>query len=233
MWSWLCVNFVRGRASVRGMRELFRYVALGDSTGVGVGANTDGGYPERLFRRLKSTGINAGILSLAQSGVTARELVQTQLPRAVSSRPALVTLGVGTNDLWRMVPVTSFEASLRALADQLEATGAEVVISNLVDLTRAPIAQMVEALLGIPRLLFEQRLEELNTRINQLARRRHFTVVDLYGFSRRELGNHSEYFCPDGFHPSGSGYDRWAEIMWPAVENAARAWRERRSVAQA
>jgi hypothetical protein len=29
------------------------YVALGDSTGLGVGARTAGGYPERLLRRLR------------------------------------------------------------------------------------------------------------------------------------------------------------------------------------
>jgi len=211
--------------------ELFRYVALGDSTGLGIGDQSDGGYPERLFRRLKSAGLNAGILNLAQSGATSREVVQGQVQKAVSMRPSLVTLGVGTNDLWRMVPLGTFEMNLKLIANQLEASGAEIVVSGLVDLTQAPIAGLVETFLRIPRALFSRRVNELNERLNALARRPRFTVVDMFSFSARELASHPEYFSQDGFHPSSAGYDRWAELMWPAVQGAAERWLERHKAA--
>ncbi|HME89824.1 MAG TPA: SGNH/GDSL hydrolase family protein [Myxococcaceae bacterium] len=204
--------------------SLFRYVALGDSTGTGVGDQVDGGYPERLFRRLKDAGVPAGILNLAQSGATTREVVQGQVQRAVATRPALVTLGIGTNDLWRMVPVGTFEMNLKLIADQLQKCGAEVVVSNIIDLSLAPVAALVDAWLRIPLPMFQRRLAELNARIEALGRRPGFTVVDLLSFSRRELSAHPEYFCPDGFHPSPAGYDRWAELMWPAVESVAARW---------
>ncbi len=207
--------------------ELFRYVALGDSTGLGVGNLSDGGYPERLFRRLKASGINAGILNLARSGATTREVMQEQVQKAVSMRPSLVTLGVGANDLWRMVPLGTFEMNLKLIANQLEASRAEIVVSNLVDLTQAPIAGLVDAFLNIPRALFVRRVVEMNDRLNSLGRRPRFTVVDLFSLSARELSAHPEYFCPDGFHPSAAGYDRWAELMWPAVHAVASRWRER------
>jgi acyl-CoA thioesterase I len=210
--------------------DLLRYVALGDSTGLGVGNQSDGGYPERLFRRLKSAGFNAGILNLAQSGATTREVAQGQVQKAVSMRPSLVTLGVGTNDLWRMVPVGTFEMNLKLIANQLEASGAEIVVSTLVDLTQAPIAGLVETFLRIPKALFSRRVHELNERLNALARRTRFTVVDMFSFSARELASHPEYFCEDGFHPSSVGYDRWAELMWPAVHGAAERWHERLKV---
>src|SRR5262249_36802769 len=117
---------------------LFRYVALGDSTGLGVGNRVDGGYPQRLFRLLKSAGLNAGILNLAQIGATSQDVVQGQVQKAVSMRPSLVTLGIGANDVWRMVPLSTFEMNLKLIADHLESSGAEVVVSNLVDLTHAP-----------------------------------------------------------------------------------------------
>jgi lysophospholipase L1-like esterase len=205
--------------------ELFRYVALGDSTGVGIGDQTDGGYPERLFRRLKSLGVHSGILNLAQSGATTRDVVQGQVQKAISMRPSLVTLGVGTNDLWRMVPVGTFEMNLKLISNALEASGAEIVVSNLVDLSHAPLASMVETWLGVSRSLFLRRVQELNDRLNALARRPRFTVVDTFSVSARELPSHPEYFSPDGFHPSAKGYDRWAELMWPAVEVVAARWR--------
>ncbi len=52
-------------------------------------------------------------------------------------------------------------------------------------------------------------------------------MVDLFTFSQTELAGRQEYFCGDGFHPSAKGYDRWAEVMWPAVERAASKWKSR------
>lgn len=204
------------------MADLFRYVALGDSTAVGTGANTDGGYPERLFQRLKSSGVNAGILNLGRQGATSRDVVQLQIPKALSTAPSLVTLGVGTNDLWRMVPVGSFQMNLKLIADALAKANIPVVVPNIVDLSLAPIAGLIDALLHIPRQQFLRRLDEMNSMIGLLSRRPNFQVVDLCSVSREDLPQHPEYFCPDGFHPSAAGYDRWAEIMWPAVERIVK-----------
>src|SRR6202022_639499 len=91
-----------------------------------------------------------------------------------------VTLGVGTNDLWRMVAVGTFEMNLKLIANELERSGAEVVVSNLPDLSQAPVASAVETFLNIPRSVFARRIGELNERLNALARRPRFTVVDLF-----------------------------------------------------
>jgi acyl-CoA thioesterase-1 len=206
------------------MSSLFRYVALGDSSGVGVGSDADGGYPERLFRKLRASGVHAGILNLCQSGATSSDLVARQLERGVSKRPALVTLGIGTNDLWRLVAPEWFAENIRRTADALEATGAHVVVCNLIDLAHTPAATSAETWLGITRAKVTERVREFNAHLASLAKRPRFAVIDLFSFSQRELPAHPEYFCPDGFHPSGAGYDRWAELCWPAVERAASRW---------
>jgi acyl-CoA thioesterase I len=203
--------------------EMLRYVALGDSSGVGVGAQSDGGYPERLFQRLKATGVHVGILNLAQNGATTRELIQGQVQKAISKQPALVTLGVGTNDVWRMVPITTFAMNLDLMGKQLAGCGARVIVSNLFDLTQAPIALLAETLLRIPRQAFTRRVEEMNDRLNAIARKHGLELFDLFSLTRKEIAAHPEYFSPDGFHPSAAGYDRWAELMWPQFESAAKA----------
>ncbi len=205
--------------------SLFRYVALGDSTGVGVGADDDGGYPERLFQRLKRAGVNAGILNLAKSGATSRDVAHGPAQKAEAARPALVTLGVGTNDGWRMVPTTLFARHLGDIADCLQRSGAQVVVCNLVDLSHAPAAAAARAWLGVTPQVIGARIRELNAVIDKLAERPGFSVVDLFAFSQREMPQHPEYFCPDGFHPSATGYDRWADLMWPHVERAAQTFR--------
>lgn len=205
--------------------SLFRYVALGDSAGVGVGAGSDGGYPERLYRRLKAHGVNAGILNLAQSGAQSEDVLRYQVKRAAEKKPSLVTLGIGGNDLWRMVTPEYFGANLQAIADVLQPTGARVVVCNLVDLAHAPAAKAAQAWLAITPAMISERVRAFNAQIAELAQRPGFEVVDLYGGSLAELQSSSAgaFFCGDGFHPSAKGYDRWAELCWPAVQRAADA----------
>jgi acyl-CoA thioesterase I len=203
------------------MASLFRYVALGDSSGVGIGANADGGYPERLYRKLKAHGVPAGILNLAQSGAQSADVLRSQAPRAAEKQPHLITLGIGGNDLWRLVSEEDFKANLEAIADLLEPSGARVVVSNLVDLGHAPVAKSAQAWLGITVRQISDRVKRFNEHINALGRRARFEVVDLFSASHHELLSPNRYFCADGFHPSAEGYDRWAEICWPAIQRAA------------
>lgn len=208
------------------MPELFRYVAIGDSSGVGVGASSGGGYPERLYQRLKRAGHPVGILNLAVSGATTKDVLHHQVQRAASKQPAVITLGIGGNDLWRLVPAGTFKMNMKGIADVLEKSGAEILVSNLIDLTQAPVAALVETMVGIPARAFVSRIEEFNDIVNALAKRPRFTVVDLYGATHRELPAHPEYFSSDGFHPSAAGYERWAELLWPRMEEIAARWRD-------
>jgi lysophospholipase L1-like esterase len=203
--------------------SIFRYVALGDSTGVVVGSHNDGGYPERLYQRMKRAGIRAGIMNLSLSGATTSDLLAGPLHKAVEVRPALVTLGIGSNDLWRLVPVSGFAMNLGAIADALASTGAHVVVSNIIDLSRAPIAAMIDAL-QIPKAVLVARILDFNARIAELAKRPRFTVVDLFSVSVREGAAFAQLFGADGFHPSSIGYERWTDELWPHVEPIGRAW---------
>lgn len=203
--------------------SIFRYVALGDSSGVGVGSGNDGGYPERLYQRLKRAGIKAGIKNLAQSGSTTADLLRGPLQKALELRPALVTLGIGTNDLWRLVPLETFSANLKRIADALATSGAQVVVSNIIDLSKAPLAAMIDVL-QIPRSVLGQRIADFNAELAALKARQNFHVADLFAISAREGPTFAQLFSADGFHPSPRGYERWADELWPHVEAIARAW---------
>lgn len=187
------------------------YVALGDSTAVGVGAARGGGYPERLASRLRREGLSVGLTNLGVSGATVRDLVQGQLKRAVATQPTLVTLGVGTNDVWRGTTLEAFEEDLERVARRLEQTGAPVVLTNIADMALAPVARLV------PSALYEGRIEPFNDAIARVSARHGLYLVDLYDYSRAYIPKHPEFFSGDGFHPSADGYEAWAEVMWPLV----------------
>ena len=192
-----------------------RYVALGDSTGVGVGATREGGYVERLFQRLRREHDGVGLLNLCVSGATSQTVRSGQLARAVAARPTLVTVGVGTNDLWRLVPEATFEANLAAICADLAATGAHGVLCNVPDLSLAPVARLA------PPGLLRGRFETFNRIVERVAHEAGFAVVDLFTRSQEAIPARPDFFCADGFHPSDAGYALWADVMWPTFLAAA------------
>ncbi|MFP2912997.1 SGNH/GDSL hydrolase family protein [Pyxidicoccus sp. 3LFB2] len=187
------------------------YVALGDSTAVGVGASRGGGYPERLASRLRNDGLPVGLTNLGQSGARIRDVFTGQVKRAVAAQPTLVTLGVGTNDIWRGTSVEDFQEELDRIARRLKQTGASLVVVNIADMALAPVAKLV------PSALYEGRIEPFNAAMTEVARAHGLHLVDLYTASKEMIPHNSHFFCHDGFHPSEQGYEQWADLMLPTV----------------
>lgn len=194
-----------------------RYVALGDSSAVGVGAR-GGGYVEHLFQRLRRTREGVGLLNLGVSGATSATVLSGQLPKATRARPHVVTLAVGINDLWRGVEPHQFESNLDQLARGLAGTGAPVVLANLPEMSLAPVARLATHFL--PRELISARIAAFNEAVARVVSRHGLIGVDLHGPSLVELPGSTNYFSPDGFHPSDVGYQRMAEHFWPALLQA-------------
>ena len=67
------------------------YVALGDSTGAGVGA-VEGGYVARLFRRILQYRPGSQLVNVCVSGATSADVVREQLDAGAQKNPQLVTL---------------------------------------------------------------------------------------------------------------------------------------------
>jgi acyl-CoA thioesterase I len=192
----------------------YTVLSLGDSTGVGVGAESGGGYPHRLVRRLASVHPGARLVNLCESGARSADVVETQLPRARRTPADLILLAVGINDVGLQLPEESFSFNLEQIAVGLAGHGAPVVICNIADFALAPVAVRLE------RAFYEKRIQLYNTHIEATAARHGFALVDLYAASRRLSGT-SGLFSSDGFHPSAAGYEAWSDAMWPAVRQIA------------
>lgn len=194
------------------------YVALGDSTGVGVGARKGGGYVARLFERLVRERPGSRVVNLCVSGATTGDVLRGQVGRVGAARPGLVTLGIGINDATRQVSPEQFRRNYEEVARRLrEQTDAPVVVSNIPDVSYAP---------RVPAFLRDEarrRIESLNVCIDAVARSRGFALVDAFGFSHEVIPRHPEFFSADGFHPSEEGYEFWAVKMWPALKEALGA----------
>jgi lysophospholipase L1-like esterase len=189
------------------------YVALGDSTGSGVGA-TEGGYVARLFKRLTEPRPGSELLNLCVSGATSEDVLRAQLQPGVDRLPQLVTLGIGINDIGHGFTIEQFAKNYDEILTTLkEKTQAEIVVTNIPDVSSAP---------RIPSSMrpeYQRQIERFNERLEEIARRHGVTLFDIHSITRRELPSHPEYFSSDGFHPSDQGYELWAEEMWPTLAN--------------
>src|SRR5205823_8185744 len=136
------------------------YVALGDSTGIGVGASTGGGYPDRLMRHLTPAHPRLRLVNLCRSGATSADLLTDQLPRALRTRPRLITIGIGINDVGLQIPDEAFAVNLEEIVVPLQKLAAPIVIANIPDLALSPaVARMVE------RSFYERRIELFNEHV--------------------------------------------------------------------
>ncbi|MEX3650580.1 SGNH/GDSL hydrolase family protein, partial [Mycolicibacterium porcinum] len=191
------------------MRRFTRYVALGDSQTEGLwdGDDTVGlmGFADRLAMRLDGLHPGLGYANLAIRGHRIGDVLNNQLPTALSMRPDLVTVCIGMNDVTR--PGRSFTRALgdleciyRMLAD----SGATVVTTTFPDITE---------ILPVGRLL-GKRVVQINDAINEAAARYGFLLVDLYSAPSMRA---PDTWSPDRVHGSAKGHQLFAAAAAEAL----------------
>ena len=187
------------------------YVALGDSTGVGQGAS-NGGYVDRMFRKLEVQRPGSRLLNLCVSGATTIDVVREQLDEGIAANPDLVTLGVGINDIGHGLSLQEFARNYQSILDRLKKeTHAVVIVTNIPDISSAP--RIPSAM----RAEYQRTIDQFNQKLQGLATTSAVIVFDIYTITREQLPAHPEFFSADGFHPSDAGYEMWAEQMWPTL----------------
>ena len=187
------------------------YVALGDSTGVGVGAR-NGGYVARLFQNIVSERPGSNLTNLCVSGATTEDVLRSQLRRGIAANPNLVTLGIGINDIGHGIGVEDFGRNFEEILSELKkGTSAKVVVTNIPDISSAP------RIPEFARQQYQQEIIAYNQRLEAIAARYEVTSFDVHSTTRDQLPSHPEFFSSDGFHPSDAGYQLWANEMWPVI----------------
>ena len=188
-----------------------QYVALGDSTGVGVGAR-NGGYPARIFKHISERRPGSRLTNLCVSGATTVAVLESQLDQVSTSRADFITLGVGINDIGHGLTVEEFGKNYEAILSRLKSeTSATILVTNIPDISTAP------QIPSIVRRRYHQLILDFNQRLEEIALRHSVILFDVYTITHQELPLHPEYLSSDGFHPSDAGYELWAEHMWPAI----------------
>jgi lysophospholipase L1-like esterase len=210
----LSVSCARPTKTVSNRATPLVYVAVGDSTGVGLGARNGGGYVDRLFARIEQKHPGSTLINLSAAGATTADALDKQITRLDGTRATLITICIGLNDLLRGLNAKQFAENYEAVVAKLKQPGRLLVAANLPDVASTP------AMKGMADESFRLRLGQFNKAIEEIARRHGVPVVDLYKLSGETIRSRPEFFSSDGLHPSDLGYAHWAEAMWAVIKQA-------------
>jgi acyl-CoA thioesterase I len=198
---------------------IVRYVAMGASDAVGVGASDQNhtAYVPILISRLPkgSSALNLGI-----NGETLHGALTDELPQVIAAQPTLITVWLVGNDFKTCVPLAHYTADLNTLLTRLQTeTKAKVFVANAPDFSLLPAirqAAAAGAFCGKSATQSSIRAETLqwNQAIDAAVAAHHDTLIDLY---HANLAGHPDYISGDGFHPSDAGYLALANLFWSAI----------------
>ena len=198
--------------SVPGNNPL-RLLVLGDSTAVGVGAETQhDALPGNLGRELHDRwGRGVEWTAIGESGATARDLVERFLPEALAAEYDFVFLTVGANDALKIRTRTAFSRDVRSILTQLRDRNPDAVL-------------MMSSLPAFYRFeLLPQPLKHnlyLHSSSLESAARAIVSEFDDAFMSPKPPPYTDGFFATDLFHPSSQGYRDWARF---AIDDAFSA----------
>jgi acyl-CoA thioesterase I len=190
---------------------VIRYVAIGASDTVGVGAAdpVTGSWPARVAQLLPP---GSAFVNLGVSGSIALQARTAQLPGAIAQRPTVVSIWLAVNDMNATIEPASFANDLGAIVDALVAgTEAKVFVGNVPDVRTVP------AYAEADKAALLRLINAYNAVIAQIVAKHPGRViaVDLFTGSAPLVSTIT--VSGDGFHPSDAGYqliaDRFADAM--------------------
>lgn len=193
-----------------------RYLALGDSYTIGVGAsNEHHNFPTLLSRKVSAaTGRLVRLANPAVDGFTTDDLIRNELDHLEALGPDYVTVLIGANDIARGRSRAEYQGSLVWIYDVIAARGlppVRVAAISIPDWSAAPAAVRF----GRPDQL-RLVIDGFNALAQAEASARGFLWVDLSELSRSRIGDDG-WLSPDGLHPGDEQYSAWAEAIWDHV----------------
>jgi lysophospholipase L1-like esterase len=186
-----------------------RRLVVGDSTGVGVGADDP---KHSLAGRLGASFPNASIINRAVSGAKVVD-VGLQFDSVRGQQFDLVYIQIGGNDIVRFTNFGDIERGLETLIEKAKAYGSQVVVATSGNIGTAQIFPRGT------RWLIRIRTQQVREVFMLSVPEETVHYVDLYKAERIDpfAADPKKYYAADSFHPSADGYAVWYETIFPVI----------------
>ena len=192
-------------ATVRADDEVI-VAAFGDSLSAGYQLPQAQGFAAVLEQLLRARGVAVRVVNAAVSGDTTSDGLLRVDWMLDSTKPDLVIVQFGANDMFRGLPVEVVRQNLDAIVNRIRATGAAVLLAGML----APDNNGAEY-----QRQFAAQYRELSAQYN----------IPLYPFFLRDVALQPTLNLPDGLHPNAAGVRVIAANIAPLVAEAIAALR--------
>lgn len=220
LWHLIINKFLAFKSvpfSVKRDNALKKVLILGDSVGVGTGANKP---EESIAGQLAKDLPFVAIENLAQDGYRTRDLIPI-INKIRNKRYDMVIISIGGNDVWHL----SFTAKLRSDLEKIidvakEMSNDHVLLLLYRNMGSAPFFPL------ILRLFLRRRAETIRKVFVSTAKERGIVYIDLFTEEKFDpfQKQPKRYFASDKIHPSSEGYKLWYQMMWHYIMEPKRPW---------
>ncbi len=191
-------------------QKILKYVSLGDSLSAGAGSqNINNNYPYLLAQQLSNNNTTVELNNIAVPGANSLDVLNNQIPRAITQKPDLITLMIGINDIHNWVGEQIFKENLQKIISILKKnTEAKIVVIDI------PYLGNKKILLFPYDILFNYETQQFNKIIKTIAAADNIKYIDLYSQMLDPFKSDDSFYSIDYFHPSDKGYMLWANYIY-------------------
>lgn len=188
-----------------------RYLALGDSYTIGESVAPEERFPAQTVQLLRQQGLAISDPQIiAVTGWTTDELQQGIREAAISGTFDVVTLLIGVNNQYRGRDVDNYRTEFAALLHQAigfaGGRAGKVVVLSIPDWGVTPFA------VARDRAAIAWEIDVYNAANKAIAADSGVHYLDITPLTR-EAATDTSLIAPDGLHPSGKDYARWATAL--------------------
>ncbi|MGQ0740279.1 MAG: SGNH/GDSL hydrolase family protein [Bacteroidota bacterium] len=193
----------------------YQYLALGDSYTIGESVAMQDNFPNQAASMMKTDTSAFETRIIARTGWTTDEL-EAGIIAVNNTRPLLakydfVSLLIGVNNQYRGRSVnnykTEFEELLKKAMQYAGNRPERVVVLSIPDWGVTPFAE------GRDRARIASEIDAYNAANKEIAFRYNINYIEITAWTREAAADPS-LLAPDGLHPSGKEYRRWAERVF-------------------
>jgi len=185
------------------------YAALGDSLTAGVGTNKyEESWPYLVAQKLAGDSRRVVLTDFAVPGYRTDDLLNVLVDPALNAKPNVITLLIGTNDVYSNISEAEFTKNYRAILDKLKTSSAKVYLISI------PFIGSNSIILPVYSSYCDARIEKFNNIINNFAKEYGFGYIDIATPTKTLLKTDGAHYSADSFHPSASGYTLFAHIIY-------------------
>ncbi len=197
-----------------------RLVLLGDSSVTSPGVEPlDHSWPRQMAMHLAAS-YRVEAISVAAGGSKARDVLNEQVPSALSYCPDIVYVAVGSNDALRGTPLPRFESECAQIVEVLTRNVPVVGVSGIGDLGTIPrIPSLAQGVARIRARAIDHAIARVVAQHSNAIKSNAWDVMATFS-------QDPEMYGGDLFHASAKGHLAFAQVGAPMADRLLEMWEE-------